>query len=189
MLRKFIFGTLIAFIIIPSLSAIAQIYVGAGADYALPLGELKDRNKSAIGIKVEIESRHVCQYWYGIQMEYIPFEKNVGLLEGLTYFKNGFYFSPAFRYNFVGGDCRKYKWIPYAQALFTMSSIGNTDEYSRLGLGGALGAGVAGSFNLFHLCWMLDLSALYSAPNFMYRADGRASLQSVNVGLTLSVRL
>ncbi|MFA6571387.1 MAG: hypothetical protein WCT77_09135 [Bacteroidota bacterium] len=189
MIKKFILGTFLSIFFLLPVAAFAQIYVGAGPEYVLPMGELNERNKSAIGVSVQLENRYICQFWYGIRFDYIPFDKKEGLLEGLTYFKNGFYISPEFRYNFVGGDCRKYDWIPYAQGLLTLSSIGNTDEFSRLGVGGALGAGIAYSFSMFNLCWMLDLNAMYSAPNFLYRADGRSSLQSINVGLTLSVRL
>ena len=89
-------------------------------------------------------------------------------------------YPPEIRYNFVCGNCYKYKTIPYLQGMLTLSSIGNTDALSRLGIGGALGGGIALSFTAFRACWMLNLNALYSAPNMNCRQGGRTVFTSIN---------
>jgi hypothetical protein len=122
-------------------------------------------------------------------MDYYSFDPKDELEGGADYFENSMLISPGIRYNFLGKKCREYNWVPYGQLLLNISSIGGTDEESRFGLGASAGAGVAYAFVMFDRCWMIDFNALYMAPNAIARAEDRDMIQSLNVGLTLSIRL
>lgn len=60
---------------------------------------------------------------------------------------------------------------------------------SSIGLGGSIGLGLNYNFKLFKKCWMIELESLYYAPNSIERANQRGNLQSINVGLKLSMGL
>ncbi len=170
-------------------TASAQLYIGGGPNFLHPQNKLSETNNLSSGFNIILESRTYCKFWYGLRADYFAFAMKDDIGPDSNYFQNAFYISPQVRFNIFGGDCYNDKVIPYLQAMFTFSSIGNTDERSRFGLGGAGGGGVTLGFSLFDLCWLLDLNALWSAPNSIARADKRNSIQSINFSLTLSVGL
>ena len=189
MIKKILISSFLLLLLLYPVRTFSKIYLGLGPEYVLPLGNSGNTNKPTVGVNLQLESRQICKFWYGFRLDYMSFKKSDNALIGENYFTNAFKLSPEIRYNFVCSDCYKYTFIPYLQGMVTLSSIGNTDALNRLGIGGALGGGIAYSFTTFESCWMLDLNALYFAPNIIYRVDGRASLQSINVGLTLSIRI
>ncbi len=170
-------------------NSFAQNYVGLGASYNLPLSNFKEVNKSSIGYSAHFLSKKYCKIWYGLKMDYFSSDSVDGTLPPNTFFTKSIIISPEIRYNFIPDDCGKYSFTPYANFLLNMSSIGNTDELSRIGLGYSLGAGVAYSFTFMKTCMMLDLNVLHSSPNAILRADGRDKMNLINVGLSLSVAL
>lgn len=163
-------------------------HAGGGAGYALPLGDAADNTNAAIGAHAIFESRHFCPLWFGLRLDWYAFDRTAEL-EGFLrpYYEDAFYFSPAVRYNFVGDNCYELNWSPYIQAMITLSAMENNDELNRLGVGGAIGLGIAKTFTLFDKCWSIDAHGHYSGPNFIVAADGRQKLSSLNAGLTISV--
>ncbi|MGA2298143.1 MAG: hypothetical protein ABSG15_11400, partial [FCB group bacterium] len=122
MIQKFILRMIVVSILLyPSLSW-SQIYLGLGPEYVLPVGSFANVNKSTIGVNLQLESRQICKYWYGLRLDYMSFTKSNNIVIGENYYKNAFYLSPTFRYNFVCSDCYKYTTIPYLQGMLTMSS-------------------------------------------------------------------
>lgn len=170
-------------------SLFGQLYVGTGPQFFLPLGSTGDVNESSIGATAHLELRSFCKLWFGIRFDYVSFKQVEPLLFTQDAFEDGIYFSPNIRYVFLGDDCFRIDLAPYVQGMLTFSSLGNTDGLNRLGLGGALGGGIAYGFNALDLCWIVDLNVLYSRPNALVRAEGRASLQSLNTSISLSVGL
>lgn len=166
-----------------------QLYVGAGPEYIIPQDQLSKVNQESFAVNLHIESRMYCNLWFGMRFDYLFLEKADNLLEETNYFEDAFLISPEIRWSFLGKDCYTGKFLPYIQGMCTISSIGGTDNLSRLGFGMGGGGGVALGFQLFELCWMADLNAIYAAPNAIARADGRHNLQSINLSLNLSVGL
>jgi len=167
----------------------AQLYVGAGPEYMIPQDQLSNVNQESFGVSVQLESRRYCNLWYGLRFDYLSLEKLEDLAEDVNYFEDALLISPELRWSFLGKDCFTGKFLPYIQGMLTISSIGGTDNLNRLGLGMGGGAGFALGFTLLDLCWMIDLNAIYSAPNAIWRAEGRHNLQSINLSLNLSVGL
>ncbi len=165
----------------------AQFYAGGGVDFLLPQNKLKEVNQESAGFNLAFESRELCKLWYGLRMDYIDLSKQPDLPEGSAYFENALLISPQVRFNFLFSKCYEQEVIPYLQGMLTISSISGTDGLSRFGFGAAGGAGVSMGFKLLSRCWILDLTALWLAPNSIYRADKRPSIQSVDLGLTLSI--
>jgi hypothetical protein len=178
---------ILLFAIIPQSRSQAKFYVGAGPDYIMPQGDMKKFNMESLGTSIIIESRNYCRLWYGLRIDQVAFDKVDSART--TQFTNAFLLSPGLRYSLVGCDRLFGVFMPYIQAMVTISSIGRVDNTNRLGLGASLGAGAAYGFELFSLCWMLDANALYSAPNAVFRAVDRPSLQSINLSLNLSLGL
>lgn len=166
-----------------------QLYVGAGAEYLIPQDQLSEVNQESFGISIQLESKRYCNLWYGLRFDYLFLEKLEDLPADTDYFEDAFLISPELRWSFLGKDCYTGKFLPYLQGMVTISSIGGTDNLSRLGLGMGGGGGFAVGFTIFDLCWMFDLNAIYSAPNAIHRAEGRHNLQSINLSLNLSVGL
>ncbi len=180
---------LILFCVVSTYEARPSMYIGAGPNFLLPQNRMAELNKEAPGFNILMESRTYCRVWWGLRIDYFSFTRLDTLTEGTDYFENAFNISPQVRYNIFGGDCYNDKVIPYLQGMFTVSSIGSTDGRSRFGLGAAGGGGVTMGFDFLSLCWLLDLNALWSAPNSITRADKRPSIQTINLSLTLSVAL
>ncbi len=189
MLKKIIFAViLIIFLLVPA-KTFSLLYVGVGGDYIIPLAKLNDVNLDAYGFNLQLESRTYCKLWYGLRFDYIWLDPKLPVTE--NYYESMLLISPKVRYNFLPGNCFDYtgKIAPYLQGMLSISSIDGTDKKNLMGFGGAVGGGLALGFQLFKTCMMFDLNALYSAPNFIARADGRPSLQMINFNISLSVGL
>lgn len=184
-----IFSVLICLYIAPTKLSAQSNYVGIGATYINPMGSFSEVNNSGVGFTAIFESRKYCKYWYGLRLDYFSTDSLEGKQSSDHYFNRAIILSPEFRFNFIPDDCGKYDLTPYANALLSISSISNTDSLSTVGLGYGFGVGAAYSFTMFKKCWMLDLNALYGAPNALYSAERRKSMTSLNVGLSLSVGL
>ena len=189
-MAKQIFLAIVIFLsILSPMKTYSLIYVGVGGDYIVPMGKLSDVNLDAFGFNLQLESRTFCKLWYGLRFDYVSFEPTKPISE--HYYESMMLISPKVRYNFLAGDCHDYtgKIVPYVQGMLTISSIDGTDKKTLMGFGGGAGGGFALGFQMFKTCMMMDFNALYSAPNFIARADGRPPLQMINVSLTLSVGL
>lgn len=184
-----IFSVLLCFLTAPNILTAQSNYVGLGLTYINPMSSFSEVNNGGIGYSAIFESRKYCKYWYGLRLDYYSTDSLEGKQASDHYFNRAIILSPEFRYNFIPDDCGKYDLTPYANALLSISSISNTDSLSTIGLGYGIGVGAAYSFTMFKKCWMLDLNALYGAPNALYAADGRKRINSLNVGLSLSVGL
>ena len=165
-------------------------FLGIGGNYLIPYGQLEKLNDNAIGFNLQLESRRLCNLWWGLRADYFALDSLEDQANNIqNNFKSIFTISPSLKYVFCGSDCQK-AWIkPYVNALVNVSSIRAIDEKSTLGFGLSGGGGVLFPFHLFGMCWGADLNALFAAPNCIYRADGRENIQYINVGLTLSVGL
>ncbi len=168
-------------------TASAGWYYGIGPSYALPLGNVADTTTAAFGGHLLVESRHFCRLWFGLRADYFLFGQSNAVQFDAEFYREAFYISPACRFNFVGDDCYQIELSPYVQGMLTLSSMENNDARSRLGLGGAVGLGVAYKLKLMDICFIIDLHGHYSAPNFLAAADGRPKMNSINTGLSLSV--
>ncbi len=182
--RKFL-GVLAFVVFILPINVISSIYYSAGINYLIPTEKLKDKNKNSVGFKLEVMNKNYCRLWYGLRIDHFNLKKK----DQVSYFKKETLISPVVKYSPFVRDCFDNKLLPYIEGQINMSSISGTDNLSKLGLGGGLGLGIAYNFKLFKKCWMIDAEALYSAPNFIYRADKRDNLKSINCGLSLSVSL
>ena len=189
-MRKTIFLPMILLILLlQTPKSYSLIYVGIGGDYIIPVAKLDEVNLDAFGFNLQLESRTYCKLWYGLRFDYITLDAKKPITE--DYYKSMMLISPTLRYNFLSHNCIDYtgKIAPYVQGILTLSSIEGSDKKNLMGFGGGLGAGIAVGFQLFKTCMMFDLNGLYSAPNFITRADGRPPLQMMNVNLSLSVGL
>lgn len=188
MIRYLFLGILFLVLFYP-VKTNALVYLGVGGDYIIPTAKLSEVNLETFGFNVQIESRKHCKLWYGIRFDIFSLDKKMPVKE--DYYESMVLISPKVRFNFLPNNCNDYtgKIAPYLQGMLTISSIDGTDNKNLLGLGGAAGGGIAMGFQMFRTCMMLDFNALYSAPNFIFRADGRPPLQFINVGIILSVGL
>lgn len=167
-------------------NALGDIYYSLGGNYLIPLAKFSDKNKESLGFKLEIMNKNYCRLWYGLRFDYFKLQKKEGVVD---YYKKELLISPTIKYSPFVKNCYDWKLLPYAEVQLNISGISGTDERSQLGFGGGAGLGLAYNFKLFKKCWMIDLDAIYSAPNFIYRADKRDNLKSLNCGLSLSVSL
>jgi len=156
-----------------------------GVNYLIPTEKFKDANKNSIGIKLEVISKNYCRLWYGLRIDQFNLKKK----NEISYYKKETLISPVVKYSPFVRDCFNNKFLPYIEGQINLSSISGTDNLSKLGVGGGLGLGLAYNFVIFKKCWMIDVQAIYSAPNFIHRADKRENLKSINCGLSLSVSL
>jgi len=189
MLKHFILIVVTAFIFLAPNKAFSLFYLGVGGDYIIPIARLSETNKETFGLNIQLESRKYCKLWYGLRFDYFApdyVETNFD-----DWYQEFVLISPKIRYNFLSNDCLDFtgKIAPYLQGMLTISSISGSDQLNLMGLGGGIGAGFAVGFQLFKTCMMLDLSGIYSAPNFLLKADGRPSLELYNLSLTWSVGL
>ena len=188
MIRKILPGIVFCIILMMPIASNASLYIGTGIDYSVPQSaNFKAVNNPTLGGLVQIENRDFCNLWYGLRVDFVNYKKANGVDSG--YYNSAVNISPEVRYNLLSQDCYKNVALPYLQAMFTISSIGGTDNASRIGLGGALGFGVLVPFRLFNYCWSIDLNAQYVAPNFIYSDPNRTSIESLNLSLTLGIGL
>ncbi len=164
----------------------SNLYLGVGGSYLMPRTHYEENNKESMGFKLEVMQKNYCKLWYGLRFDYFSLKETDPLL---PYYETEAKISPVVKWAPFTKNCYDWKLIPYLEGMFSVSSISGTDKLGKLGLGGAIGAGLSWNFKLFDHCWMLDADALYSAPNFIMRDDNRENLQSINVGLTLSIGL
>jgi hypothetical protein len=164
----------------------ANLYLGLGGSYNMPYKNLENFNESAAGARLELLNKEYCNLWYGVKLDYFSLERKEQVF---PYFENTLLIQPEIKYAPFVSDCYDNKLVPYIQANLTMSSISGTDDQSKFGLGYGLGAGVCYNFKLFNKCFMLDLDGLYSLPNNIYKPENRMKIETINVGLTLSVNL
>lgn len=184
-----LFSILLVLILAFTMNLSANYYIGAGVNYMMPSGDFSNLNENAIGYNFQIESRAYCNWWFGLRIDYYSLDPKDNLAITQDYYEDMLLFSPGFRYNFLGSDCKEYNFVPYGQIQLPISSIGNTDETSRLGFGAIGGAGIAYSFRLFNACWMIDANARYSFPNIIYREETRDAIRYLDLSLSLSLRL
>jgi hypothetical protein len=167
----------------------SQIYIGAGPDIIIPVADFDNINKPSAGFNFQIENRFFCKLWYGLKIDYANINKKDGLPLNTNYYDQFVLISPQIRYNLTNCDNYHKQGFPYLQTGLTFSSVSDVIKSSKFGLGGYLGAGFNYGFTLWKICWILDFNASYSSPNFIYRAEERNSIQSINVGLNLSIGL
>lgn len=183
-MRKYLVFLVFLVLFFP-INAICSIYYSAGANYLIPTEKFKDKNKKSLGIKLEVMNKNYCRLWYGLRIDQFNLKKE----NEISYYKKETLISPVVKYSPFVRDCFDNKFLPYIEGQINLSSISGTDNLSKLGFGGGLGLGLAYNFKCLKKCWMIDAQAIYSAPNFIYRADKRENLKSINCGLSLSVSL
>ncbi|MBM2813424.1 MAG: hypothetical protein HW421_186 [Ignavibacteria bacterium] len=169
----------------PSLKA--QIFISAVVDYSLPMGKFKTVNDNGTGYGVTVESRKYCELWYGLTIEKYKYDTISG--KPTIHYNEIVQISPHLKYVFVPASCAKFAIQPYIIGALIFSTIEGNDTESILGCGASLGGGICMPFKLFKFCWSLEINAQYSAPNFILRADGRPSLEAVNIGALISIGL
>jgi len=196
MKKTLIAAAVFLIIVLFPVDCLSQFYAGAGFNYAIPNGKLKEINAESIGFNLQLESRKYCRWWYGLRIDYLSFEKVVDIDEITGYYENEVLISPTIRFNIIphtydatGKSKLSNRFIPYLQGMFNISSIRGTDKANQLGFGAALGGGVAYSFTLFNTCWLIDLNGLYSAPNSITRTGSRPSLETILVSFSVSTCL
>ena len=146
-------------------------------------------NKSALGFNIQIESRAYCNWWFGFRIDHYNLDPVDDIAIGTDYYEEAFVFAPGLRYNFLGSDCKEYNFVPYGQLQIPFSSITNTDESGKFGIGAIAGAGLAYSFRVFDLCWMIDGNARYAFPNIILKDDTRDNIRYLDLSLSLTLRL
>lgn len=184
-MKKFCFILFLSLILLPRI-ALSDTYYSLGVNYLIPTSKFKDYNENSVGMKFEILNKNFCRLWYGLRFDYFKLKEKKNVVD---FFKKELLISPVLKYSPFVRDCFDNKLLPYFEGQINVSAISGTDERSQLGLGGGIGLGLAYNFKLFKKCWMINLDAIYSAPNFIYRAENRENLKSINCGLSLSVSL
>lgn len=173
-----------------SYESYSNVYLGIGYSYVIPIEELKNYNEKGNGFKLELTNKNYCKLWYGVNLDYLLLTQ---AKDAVNYYERIIGINAFVKYAPFTSDCFDNKIIPYLQGKLGFSSITPTEIFtnqgSNLGIGGALGLGVAYNFKLFKKCWMIELDGLLYAPNSLKRAEVRENLQSINVGLTLSMGL
>jgi hypothetical protein len=167
----------------------ANYYIGGGVNYMMPSGEFSEINQSALGFNLQLESRAYCNWWFGLRFDRYTLDPVDNLDIGTDYYEDIIAFSPGLRYNFLGSDCKEYNFVPYGQLQIPITSMGNTDASSRLGIGATAGAGLAYSFKVFSVCWMIDANARYSFPNIIYKDETRDAIRYLDLSLSLTLRI
>lgn len=187
-MKRFFLSVFIFSLLILS-KGFSQIYIGAGPDFIIPMSDLDITNKPSAGFNFQIENRFYCKLWYGLKIDYANLHKKEGLPLNTNYYDQYVLISPQIRYNLTNCDNYHKQGFPYLQTGLTFSSVSDVIKSSKFGLGGYLGAGFDYGFTFWKLCWIFDFNVAYSSPNFIVRAEERNPIQSINVGLNLSVGL
>lgn len=182
------FKFLITFVVIyfSTIDAMANLYVGLGGSYNMPYKNLENYNENTIGYRFEIMNKEYCNLWYGVKIDYFDLKPKEQVF---PYMENTLLIQPELKYAPFVEDCYDNKLIPYLQGNLAFSSISGKDEQSKFGVGYGVGLGIAYNFKLFDKCFMLDLDGLYSLPNNIYKVENRMRIETINVGLTLSINL
>lgn len=180
---------LISIFLFSFLTAKSQMYVGAGLGINEPLSDYKEINKSSVFYILNLENRYYCKLWYGLKIEYSEPEKTADLDTLTPFYRNITNITPNIRYNFLGLNCYENSLFPYLQAGLTISSIGKSDNSSRLGLGFLAGTGINYGFILFKRCFILDANISYNSPNIILRDDLRENIVYIHANLVLNIKL
>ncbi|HYF04115.1 MAG TPA: hypothetical protein VEC36_12100 [Patescibacteria group bacterium] len=157
----------------------AQLLVGAGPVYSLPLSDFADYNKASFGGTVFIGSRKYCNLWTGMRLDYIAYSQ-VDPAVTPVYFQDALVLSPEFRYFFSPAT----EFPVYLQGMLSFSGIKGTDEASRTGLGAGGGVGIVFPYST-NCDWFIDANVRYMAPNLL-RSDDRPALSSLTASITFN---
>ncbi len=163
----------------------AQFVFTGYYNYYSASGNVEGHDGAGSGFAFMMESAKYCNLRYGFRIDKISFERPED--EKKKYFDDFLILSPEVRYIFTKGPCYGGKFAPYIQGMLNLSSIGGSDNLSRGGMGASLGAGIFYPFSFLKRCWSVDFGIQYSAPNFIFKADGRPSLESININIGISV--
>lgn len=184
---------LILFLIMVYPAVSTPYYLSFGVMNLVPNGKFKETNKPSLGFNFQVQNRYYCNLWYGIRIDFANLDSLENVPVGTNYFSSYFLFSPEIRYVFVLSGKNNYDdtFYLFLQGMLHYSSITRKREIdeNNNGLGGAVGAGIGFCFNLFKLCWALELNGMFSAPNFILKSNSRPTLTNYNFGITLGVRL
>jgi len=188
MLQKKLLITFV--LILASISSYVRangLYLSIGPEYFLPQHNFDATNESSWGIKAEITGKKYCKLWYGLRLDYLSLKKKDESAQ--SFYNKALYLSPVVKWAPFTNNCYDNKLIPYLQGMLNLSIIDGNDDASQIGLGGALGVGLAYNFKMLNKCWMIEADGIYSAPNAFYRDEIRKTIQSINLALTLSMAL
>lgn len=164
-----------------------DLVIGAGPEYFIPTGDLNDLNKPAFGIKLEISGKQFCKLWYSARIDYTKLKhrkNNIG-----NSFDDVFMLSPVIKYAPFSSDCYNRKFSPFVEGMLSLSIADGNDGASETGVGAGAGLGISYGFKMFKRCSSLDLDAVYSAPNCIWKDDDRIKMKMINVALTLNIAL
>lgn len=167
----------------------AQFYIGAGANYTLPQGEFGDLNQNSLGLDILLENRRLCNWWYGFRVQYNSYDPLDNLESTDDYFTESLIISPQVRYNFLYDDKYDSNLFPYLQGSLLINTFNNTDDSGDLGVGLSGGAGLCYGLCLSGVCFIIDLNAVYGAPNYIISDADRFDINYISTSLTLSVGL
>lgn len=178
---------IIIFLILIVGSLHSQIYIGLGPTFSIPDGDFSELNNESIGFSINLESRAYCKLWYGFRIDRISYLEGDNLPIGTDFVESAFNLSPNIRFNFLNSDCYDTHVFPYLQAGTTLSIIRTAENTEPFGWGAFGGAGMLIGFNFLDLCWSADFNASYNSPNWWLRDENRDVLNSINVGLIISI--
>lgn len=180
---------LLILIIALSCKSFSGFYVGFGPSYHVLQEPTSNTNPNDIGLMAEFESRYFCNYWFGLNLNYIALERGDDLTDQEPFFENAIMLSPKFRYVFSFTDMPVFDFNPYIFANLHLGMIQNNDQLGSMSLGSGIGAGTTIAFDANDNCYMIDLGFNYSGYNNIYKANGRADFNTLQVYLILSYRL
>lgn len=181
------------FVLFASGSSASPFYFGFGVENVIPQGKFKEMNKQSIGFALQIQNRGFCNLWYGLRFDYSKLDSLEEAKLGSNVFEKYFALSPEIRYVWLLSNRHNYddSFYLFANGLLSLSSISRRQETneSNWGFGGSFGGGIGFGFQLFKLCWTLELNGQYASPNFILRDSNRPKLSAFNFGVFLGVKL
>lgn len=191
-MKKYL-SLLILFVSLAGTASASPFYFVFGVENIIPQSTFKEINKQSLGFALQIQNRAFCNLWYGIRFDFSKLDSLENTLLGTNVFEKYLALSPEVRYVFLLSESHKIddSFYLFANGLLTLSSISRrqqTDE-SNFGIGGSMGCGIGFGFQLFKLCWTLELNGQYSSPNFILKGSNRPKLTNFNFGLFMGVRL
>lgn len=167
----------------------AKYYAGFGANYHL-IQEPNDLlNENFPSLNLHIENRSKCKLWYGLGLNLADIGNNPDAPPDSPFFNYIVQFEPSVRYNFISNSTVNYSFVPYIKTSLLFGFVDAEDRFSDISIGGTLSAGLSYGFNAFDECFMIDLNGGYSGFNTIQRADERIFLESLFIGLNMSVKL
>lgn len=186
---------IISFSVLIATTAQSQLYLGAGPSFFVPTQQFADLNDKSIGINIHVENHYFCNLWWGVRVEYFDFDKIPSLPFDTTYIEEYIAISPNVKINLTetslyGDNTCNGKLIPYLNigAILSISST-NQPETDKFGIGGNFGVGLAYGFTFAKTCMMLDFYTTYNSANFLYKDEARYTINSLILGLNMSIKL